>query len=71
MSDSELLTFGNTIKELRSRAGLTQEDLAGETGLDFTSINEIENGHRNPTLRTIIKLANALHVKPASLLEQY
>lgn len=68
MSDKELLIFGNTIKELRSQAGLTQEDLAGETGLDFTSVNEIENGHRNPTLRTILKLAKVLQVKPSALL---
>lgn len=63
-------TFGSTVRELRKIKGLSQEQLALEIGMDLTSINEIERGRRNPTLRTIVKLAHALEVKPAELLSR-
>ncbi len=47
---------------------MTQEQLAAEVGMDITSVNEIENGHRNPTLSTIVKIAKALKTKPSALL---
>lgn len=68
MSNDFLAKFGSTVKELRKSKGLSQERLAFEVGMDLTSINEIENGRRNPTLRTIVKIAEALGVKPAELL---
>ena len=68
MSDDFLAEFGATVRELRKGKNLSQEELALEIGMDLTSINEIENGRRNPTLRTIVKIANALGVRPAELL---
>ena len=68
MSNDFLAKFGSTVRELRKTKGLSQEKLALEVGMDLTSINEIENGRRNPTLRTIVKIADALGVKPAELL---
>ncbi|TAK31068.1 MAG: XRE family transcriptional regulator [Chloroflexota bacterium] len=46
---------------------MSQEKLAFETGMDLTSINEIETARRNPTLRTIVKIARALEVTPAEV----
>ena len=68
MSDDFLAEFGATVRELRKGKNLSQEELALEIGMDLTSINEIENGRRNPTLRTVVKIANALGVRPAELL---
>lgn len=68
MSNDFLVKFGSTVRELRKLKGLSQEKLAFEVGMDLTSINEIENGRRNPTLRTIIRIARALGVKPDELL---
>ncbi len=71
MSNDFLAKFGSTVRELRKSRGLSQEKLAFEVGMDLTSINEIENGRRNPTLRTIVKIAQALGVKPGELLSGF
>ena len=57
--------FGMVIRELRSEAGLTQEQLGFEADLRRTFISVLELGQQQPTLTTIFKLAKALKV-PAS-----
>ncbi len=52
--------FGKKVRQLRREADLSQEELAELAKLDLTSINEIENGTRNPSLRTIHKISLAL-----------
>lgn len=54
--------FGNRMKELRKKKGLSQEKLALDIEMDLTSINEIENGHRSPKLITMYKISRALGV---------
>ena len=68
MSNDFLAKFGSRVAELRKSRGLSQEKLAFEIGMDLTSVNEIERGKRNPTLRTIVKIARALGLRPADLL---
>lgn len=70
MSEDFLAQFGATVRELRKGKSLSQEKLALEIGMDLTSINEIENGRRNPTLRTIVRIARVLEVRPAELLSE-
>ena len=60
---------GQNIKVKRRQRGLNQEQLAEMAKMDFTSINEIENGKRNPSLRTLNKIARALKVSPKDLLD--
>lgn len=57
--------FGMVIRELRSEAGLTQEQLGFEADLRRTFISVLELGQQQPTLTTIFKLAKALKI-PAS-----
>lgn len=67
-----LLKVGSNIKKYRKKIGLTQSDLAAEYKDDFISkqtISKIENGKRNLTLTTILRLANALGVEPKDLLD--
>ena len=64
-----LQLFGSTVKDARIRSELSQEKLALDTGLDLTTINEIERGHRSPKLTTVYKIASGLGVKPSSLLK--
>ena len=52
--------FGARLKGLRIEHGLTQEGLAKKTGLSFSAINQIENGHKFPRPLTRRKLAEAL-----------
>lgn len=57
--------FGGVIRDLRNKAGLTQEQLGFEADLRRTFISVLELGQQQPTLTTIFKLAKALKV-PAS-----
>ncbi len=61
--------FGNRVRELRKRAGLTQADLAAKCGksIEMQRIGEIERGERNCTLQTIASLAKGLRCEPAEL----
>ncbi|WP_374470253.1 helix-turn-helix domain-containing protein [Phenylobacterium sp.] len=54
----------------RLRLRLTQEDLAAETDLKRSYLSELENGRRNPTVRVLGRLADALGVEPAELLRR-
>ena len=58
--------FGDRIRELRQRAGLTQEDMM-ERGFSLRHFQRIEAG-RSVTLRTLWKLAAAFSVEPSELL---
>jgi len=62
--------FGASVRNLRFRLGLSQEELAERASLHRTYIAGIEAGTRNVTLKTIEKLAQALKVSTATLLPQ-
>ncbi len=57
-------TFGQALKRLRRRAGLTQEALAGRSGFSTPYIGMLERGDRVPLPSTIEVLARALTVTP-------
>ncbi len=56
------------MRELRLRIGLSQEELADRAGLHRTYIGGIERGERNVGVLNILKLARALKLRPADLL---
>lgn len=55
--------FGQRVRKLRKQRGLTQEKLAELTRIDYSYLNLIENGKRNPSLKVIAKLARVLDVR--------
>jgi len=49
---------------LRKDKGLTQEELAKESGIAYTTIVKLEQGLLdNPTLKTLQKLAKVFNIK--------
>jgi len=44
------------IRELRIRNQITQQELSDLSGVPFATINRLENGKANPTLKTLYKL---------------
>jgi transcriptional regulator with XRE-family HTH domain len=64
-----LTTLAENIKYYRSQLELTQEELARRAGVNRSYLAGIESGRRNTSARTIEKLAKALGVSPADLLQ--
>lgn len=65
--DARIL-FGRRLRELRKEAGLSQEALAHESGLDRSYVGGVERGEYNISLMNICLLASALGVPPHKLL---
>jgi transcriptional regulator with XRE-family HTH domain len=61
--------FGKRLRELRVQRKLSQEKLAELADLHRNYVGGIERGERNVALVNIVKLANALAVRPAKLIE--
>jgi transcriptional regulator with XRE-family HTH domain len=60
--------FGERMQKLRKSKGVSQEELAGQLSMHRTYIGMIERGERNPTIRTLYKIAKALKVNSSYLL---
>jgi transcriptional regulator with XRE-family HTH domain len=60
--------LGRRIKALRLRQDLTQEALGERAGLNYKYLGAIERGERNPSLKQLLKIAQALKVEPHELL---
>ncbi len=56
------------VKRARKAAGLSQEELAFEAGLDRTYISQVERRKRNVTIVVLAKIAKALRTTPDRLL---
>jgi transcriptional regulator with XRE-family HTH domain len=54
--------FGPRLKELRTKAGLTQVQLAEKAGLSAMGISQLKFGRRTPSWDTVMALAVALGV---------
>ena len=63
---------GERLKELRSSAGYSQEELAQKIGiLSRTSISNIETGRHQPPLHTLSHLSKALNTEIHYILPTY
>jgi len=63
-------TFGAQLRSVRQERGLRQWELASDMGVNPRHISQWENGHTDPRLSTIRRLAAALKVSAAELLEE-
>jgi DNA-binding XRE family transcriptional regulator len=61
--------FGANLRAARLEAGLSQQGLGSACRLHRTEISLLERGAREPRLGTLVRLARALDVPPARLLE--
>ncbi len=61
--------IGERLKDLRFRAGLTQQELADRAGVTQTTVARIERDAVQPEVTTIRKLAQALGKAPGDLLD--
>ncbi len=62
--------IGQRIVELREQKGWSQSDLARACNKDRQAIEKLENGKVNPTLFTLLEVAEALGISLSKLLDQ-
>jgi len=67
--DPVLTAFGQAVRKYRDAKGFSQELLAEKADLDRTYISDIERGTRNPGIKNVVRLARALRIPTAKLVE--
>ncbi|WP_292022149.1 MULTISPECIES: helix-turn-helix domain-containing protein [unclassified Brevundimonas] len=61
--------LGKNVRRLRTDAGLSQEELAFRAQMKRGYLSDLERGTRNPSVRALGRIAEALAVPPSRLLE--
>ena len=59
---------GEHVRRLRLEQGLTQEQFAEKSGFTQQYVSDLERGRRNPTVVSLLELAQALGATPVDLI---
>jgi transcriptional regulator with XRE-family HTH domain len=68
--ENELKQFGTEIKTVRKSKKITQLQLSFLCDVDIRTIQRIEKGEFNPSLRVLVRIANAFEMSLSSLIKQ-
>jgi len=60
--------LGENVRRYRKLRGMTQEQLALETEMERSYVSDLERGTRNPSVKALGRLAEALGIEPHMLL---
>ena len=69
-ADPRLVALGAAIRRARNAAGLSQEALAAETGIDRSFLGHIERGAKNPSFLTLCRIADGVGIPPEHLVAE-
>jgi len=64
------VAFGDAIRAIRKEQGISQEAFALKCGLDRSYFGAVERGERNVSLTNILRISEALEVRPAVLFDR-
>ena len=62
--------IGRNLNRYRRSMGLSLDKVAEMTGVSKGMIGQIERGETNPSVSTLWKIANGLHISSTSLFEE-
>ncbi|CAM8643381.1 couple_hipB, transcriptional regulator, y4mF family [Sphingobium cupriresistens] len=62
--------LGANLRHYRKLKGVTQEQLALDAGMERSYVSDLERGTRNPSVRALGRLADALGIEPKLLLDE-
>lgn len=62
--------FGQALRERRKEQGLTQEELAFQSGYHATYVGQLERGKKSPSLRAIMSFATVLKTRASELIKR-
>ena len=60
--------LGENVRRLRQSKGVSQEELALDAGMKRSYLSDLERGTRNPSVKALGRLAEALGCEPGELL---
>jgi len=63
--------FGKRVRELRLKAGWTQEQLAEAAEITTTYTSDLERGTKVPSLTVLLRISRAFRVSVAELLREF
>jgi transcriptional regulator with XRE-family HTH domain len=69
LEDEISLRTGRAVKQRREVAGFSLRMLAARSGISSSMISDIERGTKSPTVTTVVRLAQALGVTAAALID--
>ena len=64
----DAVVVGRVIQRLREEKKQSQELVSGFAGIGRTHLSAIERGERKPTLETLFRIADALGVRPSTII---
>ena len=67
---NDLQKIGATLQKMRLSQNISQEDLAGITGIDRGYLSGIENGRRRLSMEMYLKICNGLKENPWEILKK-
>lgn len=72
MNDEQIIKtyFKDVLREYRLKAGMTQEQLAGLVDVSKGFLGMMETGERWPNVDMMIRLAEAMRVRPGEMLDK-
>ncbi len=68
MKDELLFKIGQSVRYIRMKKGISQEELAFIANLNMNSISTLERGLNNVKIKTLYAIAEALEVKIEDIL---
>lgn len=73
VTDSEkyLQFIGNKITEIRKLKGISQYKLAKQVMMEQSNLARIEKGLTNPTVKTLLKISDALEINLEKLFKEF
>lgn len=63
--------FGKRVRELRTDAGWTQEQLAEAAGITTTYTSDLERGTKVPSLTIVLRISRAFRMSVGDLLSDF
>jgi transcriptional regulator with XRE-family HTH domain len=63
--------FGKRLRQLRLKAGWTQEEFAEAAGITTTYTSDLERGTKVPSLTIVLRISRAFRISVADLLRDF
>ncbi len=68
-TEEELKAFGTRMRFLRTKKGMTMQELADLSDIEYSQISRIERGIINTSLSNVFTIAKILEIEPKELFD--